>query len=239
MMALVIAASLAIGLDEHVGATLPPELTFTDTAGQHVALGEYLGRRPVVLVLAYARCRLLCNTVLRSAAQAVRASKRDFTPLVVSLDPKETPDEAARRQTTLLEDIGHPGDRAAWPYLVGPNVTKLADALGFRYAWDPRTEQFAHPAVIFIIAPDGRIAEYIRGVTFDGLDAAVDRAARGELTKDTSNDLLSCFHDDPARRRYEGVLQLFFRAGAAVIGLGLAALIGWLFWLERRRRRHA
>ena len=239
MISIIIAASLAIGLDEHVGATVPPELTFTDTAGQHVALGEYIGRRPVVLILAYARCRLLCNTVLHSAAQAVRASKRDFTPLVVSLDPAETPDEGARRQATLLDEIGHPGERARWPYLVGPNVTQLADALGFRYAWDPRTEQYAHPAVIFVIGTDGRITEYIRGVTFDGLDAAIDRAAHGELTQDTANDLLSCFHDDPARRKYEGTLQIFFRAGAAVIGLGLVALIGFLFLLERRRRRHA
>ena len=215
MIAVLIA--LSIGLDEHPGARVPSELSFTDTSGDHVHLGDaFDGEHPVVLVLAYARCRMLCNVVLHGIADAVRASHRELTPVIVSLDPHETPDEAARRRTLL-------GDR--WTYLVGDDrsIHALADALGFRYAWDPRTEQYAHPAVVFVLSPDGRIAEYLRGVVFPDLDAAVERAGRGEITPSTANDLLRCFHFDPALRRYQDKIQLAFRLGAAAIFLALLA----------------
>jgi protein SCO1/2 len=126
-----------------------------------------------------------------------------------------------------------------WPYLVGDDASihALADALGFRYAWDARTEQYAHPAVVFVLTPDARIAEYVRGVVFDGLDDAIERAAHGDVTPSAARDLLRCFHDDPARRRYEARLQRFFRIGAAAIFAALATLLTSLWWWELRRRR--
>jgi protein SCO1/2 len=234
---------LDLGIDEHVGAQLPRDLWFTDSTRHRIALDDlFIGQRPVVLVLAYARCTMLCSVVLRGIAQAVqtieRVPGRDYVPVVVSLDPHETPDEAARRQDKLLVDIGRAGDRAAWPYVVGDeaSVRALADALGFHYAWDPETKQYAHPAVVFVITPDRRIAEYVRGVTFDELGAAIGRAARGELTTSATRDLLSCFHFDPSLRRYETKIALLFRLGAAVVLLVLLAMIGALVSWERGRR---
>lgn len=255
MIALVVASALAaqapigiapigpaVSLDDKVGTALPRDATFTDSSGARVALGDYLGTRPVVLVLAYARCRMLCSVVLRATGNAIHASRhvagRDFTPLVVSLDPQETVDEAAREQASLLELIGA-RDRAAWPYVVGDDLAihRVADAVGFHYAWDERTQQYAHPAAIFVIAPDGRLAQTLRGVSFDDLDDALDHAARGELTPATATDLIRCFHDDPARRLYEAHLQLAFRAGGATLVFGLVALIAGLVRWERRRTR--
>jgi len=237
-------ARLAVGLDEHVGAQVPRELAFTESTGRRVSLARFLdGGRPIVLVMAYARCTMLCSVVLRGIAEAVRTSElvpgRDYLPIVVSLDAHETPDEAARRQNKLLEDIGHRADRAAWPYLVGDerSIAALADALGFRFAWDPDTEQYAHPAVAFVLAPDGRIAEYLRGVTFDQLGPAVRRAANGELTSSITRDLLACFHFDPALRHYEAKITLLFRLGAALVLITLFAIITALVVWERRRRR--
>ncbi len=234
----------AIGLDEHVGAPLPLATPFVDSSGAAVTLAQYAGTKPIVLVLAYARCAMLCSVVLHATGDALAAGPlvpgRDYTPIVVSLDPRETPDEAARRQATLLERIGRPGDRAAWPYLVGTdaNIHAVADALGFHYAWDPRTEQYAHPAAIFVLTPAGRVAEYLRGVQFPALDAAITRAGRGELTPSAARDLVACFHFDPALRRHGARIQLFFRLGAGAVFLGLAStVIGLLVWERRRRRR--
>lgn len=234
---------LDVGIDEHVGARVPGDVELTDTTGRHVTLDHVLdGRRPVVLVMAYARCTMLCSVVLRGITQAIGrmdlAAGRDYLPVVVSLDPNETPDEAARRQNKLLLDIGHAGERSAWPYFVGPepSIARLARALGFRYAWDPDTKQYAHPAVVFVLTPDGRIAEYVRGVTFDGLAAAIERARRGEITSSTSRDLLACFHFDPSLRRYEAKISLLFRLGAGVVLATLVAMIGALVVWERRRR---
>lgn len=232
----------AIGIDEHVGDRVPAQLAFTDSTGHHVELGSLFdGKRPVVLVMAYAKCTMLCSVVLRGIAEAARATgdavDRDYLPVIVSLDPHETWNEAARRQDTLLADIGKPGDRAAWPYLVGDeaSVGALAAALGFRYAWDERTQQYAHPAVVFVLAPDGRIAEYMRGVTFEGLGQAVARAANGVLTTSTTRDLLECFHFDPSLRRYGRAISLFLKLGAALVLVTLLAVIAALVAWERRR----
>jgi protein SCO1/2 len=223
---------------------LPLELGFTESTGRHVALRDLFdGHRPVVLVMAYARCTMLCSVVLRGIADAVRASRlepgRDYVPVVISLDPTETSDEGARRQDRLLADIDRDGERDVWPYLVGDElaIATLADTLGFRYAWDARTEQYAHPVVAFVLSPDGRIAEYVRGVRFTALDAAVTRARAGVTTRATTTDLLSCFHFDPALRRYESRIALAFRIGAGVVLAALAAMVGWLVVWERRGRR--
>jgi protein SCO1/2 len=235
-------ARLAVGLDEHVGARVPLDVPFTDSTGARVTLGRLLdGHRPIVLVMAYARCTMLCSVVLHGIADAVRTSSAevdaDYLPVVVSLDPTETPDEAARRQNTLLADI-HQHDRSAWPYLVGDEaaVRTLADALGFHYAWDPHTEQYAHPAVVFVLTPDGRIGEYLRGVTFDGLADAVARAQRGLLSPSAAHDLITCFHFDPALRRYEKRIRLLFGLGSGLVLVALTAMIAGMIRWERRRR---
>jgi protein SCO1/2 len=233
---------LDVGIDEHLGARVPTALPFTDSTGTLRTLGSLMDRRhPVVLVMAYARCTMLCSVVLHGIAAWVArepsAAGRDYIPIVVSLDPSETPDEGARRQNKLLADIGRPGDRAAWPYLVGDqaSVSTLARALGFRYAWDPHTQQYAHPAVVFVLSPDGRIAEYVRGVTFDGLGPAIERADRGAITSSSAQDLLACFHFDSALSRYGRNITLFLRLGAAVVLAMLAALVTVLIGWERRR----
>ena len=252
ILALAIAAStatstnpqLAIGLDEHVGAQVPPGLVFTDASGRLVTLGSYFdGHRPVLLVLEYAHCRMLCSVVLHAVADAIIASKqavgRDYLPVIVSIDPNESPETAAHRQDQLLDEIHHAGQRASWPYLIGdqPTIAKLADTLGFRYVWDPKTQQFAHPAVVFLLTPHGKIAEYLRGVAFPDFDDAVSRARVGTQTSSTTSDILRCFHFDPSLRRYGPAMQMFLRIGAATILVALGGMIATLVILTRRNRR--
>lgn len=240
-LAALAAATPAIGLDEHIGDKLPLNLPFTTTTGQHVHLGDVFdGKRPVLLIMAYARCEMLCSVVLHGATEAIVAHPGNYLPVVVSLDPRETPGEGGRRQEKLLADTHHAGDRSAFPYLVGDDdaIHALASALGFHYTWDPRTQQYAHPVVIFAITPDGRIAEYLRGVSFPGLADAMERAAHGTTTTSLARDLISCFHFDPSLIKYGRALQLFLRLGALVVLVSLTALIAALFRWERKRRRH-
>lgn len=237
-----------VGLDEHVGARLPLDARFTDTVGRRIQLGALFdGRRPVLLVLAYVRCKMLCSLVLGATTEAVRtlplALGRDYRVVTVSIDPREDAASAAAKRRELLRRIGRPDD-AAWTYLVGAAhpIEALADALGFRFAWDPHTEQFAHPAVVFVLTPDGRIADYLQGVAFDParLAAALRGAARGELSPVTSasaESVLSCFHFDPALRAHREQIERYLQIGGAVIAGTLFSSVGLLFWWERRRRR--
>jgi protein SCO1/2 len=226
---------IALAVATALGAAVPQALPFTDSSGERVTLARYFQpHRPVVLVIAYARCRMLCNVVLRGLADSIHSTKlepgRDYLPIVISLDPKESPDEAARRQTTLLElaGIAGPGARARWPYLVG-DVAPLAAALDFHYSWDPHTEQFIHPAEVFVISPDGHVSAELRGVAYPELATAI----RGDALPPDSSELLRCFHYDPALTRYRSRLQNFFRLGAAGVFFALLAGLGVIV---RRRR---
>jgi protein SCO1/2 len=228
------AAGPPIRLDEHVGAQVPLDLPFTTPEGTHVHLRDVFdGKHPVVLVMAYARCEMLCSVVLHGVGEAIKdthlVAGRDYRPVIVSLDPRETPGEAGRRRGNL-------GYSAT--YLVGDDaaIHELANTLGFRYRWDERTKQYAHPVVIFILTPDGHIAEYLRGVTFPALDGPLARAARGQTTRSTASDLISCFHFDPSLRHYGPAIQLFLRLGAATILASVIALVTALVTWERRRR---
>jgi len=236
-----------VRVDERIGARLPLDTPFTVAGEGTVTLRRYVdGKRPVLLVLAYARCTMLCSLVLRGVTEVARrmplAAGRDYQLVLVGLDARETIDEAARKQAALLVDLGRAGDRASWPYLVGDrtSIDAVAGALGFHYAWDPRTEQYAHAAVIFAITPDGRVSRYLHGIQFDAADvsAALTDAAQGRMLSTKAAEVLRCFRFDPASRlagaRAERVLQI----GAAIIFLALLGVIAGLVRWERRRVRN-
>lgn len=237
-------AAQDIGVDERLGEPLPRDLTFTDSAARTVRLGDYLGQQPVVLVLAYVRCELLCSLVLRGISDAVRTSEhalgRDYRVVTVSIDPRDTPGDAAARRVGLLEAARQRPADPGWAFLVGeePSIRALADSLGFRYRWDARTEQYAHPGVIFLISPGGAVNQYLYGVQYAGgtLDDAIAAAGRGQIAgSDDEGGLLRCFRFIPALRGYWATISRFFEAGALLIFLALGFGIAVLIRRERRR----
>ncbi|MEO6950835.1 MAG: SCO family protein [Polyangia bacterium] len=230
-------------VDEHPGARVQAELPFVDAQGQPVQLGDFLhGDKPVLLVLAYFHCPMLCDLVLRGIASSVAKQGlvlgRDFEALTVSFDPSDTPDGAARKQGALLQAIGHPEAVRDWPFLVGkkPAIDRLAATLGFAYVHDEKSGQYAHSAVAFVLTPDGRVSRYLYGVTFRPLDVrmALNEAARGKVGGFVDRVLLTCFHYDPTSRRYAFYVRNGLRAGAA---LTLLVMMGGLALIVRRGRR--
>src|SRR5690606_36102484 len=130
---------------ERIGARLPLDLVFEDTAHEPVRLGDVIGNgEPAILVLAYNRCEMPCSLVLRGVVKLMQKTDwvlgEDLALVEISIDPRETPDESARTQQQVLEQIGHPGEPGRWPFLVGDEdaITAVADAIGFRYRWDSR-----------------------------------------------------------------------------------------------------
>jgi protein SCO1/2 len=161
--------------------------------------------------------------------------------VLVSIDPTEDAASAAAR----IRDIGdRVGDTSGWSYLTGTDgqIHALADALGFRYTLDRRSDQYAHPAVIFILTPDGRIARYLHGVQFEPrlVERALKEAAAGTVSAEAPPDsILSCFLFDPAARARRELVERYLRVGGTIVLLGLASLIGTLVVIDIRRRRRA
>jgi len=233
-----------IDIEEHLGAALPLELPFVDENRRPVRLGDYFrDGKPVVLVLAYFRCPMLCDLVLRgvvdSLARQHLALGRDYRALTVSIDPKDTPAGASLKQHGLLQALGDLDAAASWPFLTGaePSIAPLAARLGFEYAYDPKTDQYAHPAVAFVLTPDGRISRYLYGVKFRPLDVrlALDEAAHGKIGGIVDRILLTCFHYDPATRRYAVFVRGVLRGGAALTVVLVGAMLALLWWRDRRR----
>jgi protein SCO1/2 len=234
----------SLEVEEHPGAQLPAGLAFVDQDGRAVQLGDYFHEgKPILLVLAYLRCPMLCDLVLHGVVASVArqglAVGRDFRALTVSFDPDDTPAAAALKQGSLLQALNRPEARAGWPFLVGkrPEIDRLAERLGFPYVHDAKTDEYAHPAVAFVLTPDGRISRYLYGVQFRPLDVrlALDEAAHGRIGGVVDRVLLTCFRYDPASRRYGVYVTGVLRGGAALVLLLVAGGLGLLFWRDRRR----
>jgi protein SCO1 len=239
-------AAQEVDIEEHLGRAIDKELELTDAAGARVRLGDYLSDgKPLLLVLAYYRCPMLCGLVLRGVALGLKGLDaplgRDFRALTVSIDPTDTPTAAAEKQRSTIAFLGRNEAKDAWPFLVGEqaSIKALADALGFRFAYDPSTLQYAHPAVIFAITPDGRISRYLYGSTFSPRDLrlALVEAGAGKTGSIVDRVLLTCYRYDPTSRRYSPYILGFIRLGGALILAFVTGLLVVLWVGERRRRR--
>lgn len=239
-------ATTDIGVNEKLGGSVPAELAFRDQHGRAVRLGDLIdGQKPVVLVLAYVRCEALCSLVLRGVADAVRASEldlaRDYLVVTVSIDPRETAKDSAGLRAALVDLAGKRGGSAGWHYLTGdePAIRALADAVGFRYQWDQRTEQYAHPAVATVLDSDGRISQYLYGIRFTGeqFDAALTAAAQGRTETSLGEARpLSCFRFDPALRAHWTAVARYFAIGGVVL---IVLVGGGIVFLARKERRRS
>jgi len=226
-----------VGVTEHLGAQVPLDRSFTTSDGEQVRLGRLLGNgKPTLLILAYDRCTMLCNLVLRSAADLVHRlslrPSRDYNVVTISIDPRETPADAAEKRQTYLDKGRYAGQSKRWPFLVGakPDIEAVASSLGFRYRWDARTEQYAHPAVLFVLSPQGTVARYFYGLKQDPRE--VEQALKGvtePFSRATAGSVLACFRFDTLSQKYGGRVRFWFQTGAALVLLGLIAGISKLW----------
>src|SRR4051812_5583276 len=211
-----------VDIEEHLGQRVDPNLVFTDSSGRRVTLGEYLrDGKPAVVSLAYFRCPMLCGLVLRGLAHGLaevpfRAGE-DYRLLTISFDPKDGAAEAARKQEAVLAAFGKKTERAAWPFLVGgaAEIRAIAETFGFRFAYDETIDQYAHPAAVFILPPDGRISRYLYGTVFSPRDLRLSlvEAGSGKVGSIVDRVLLPCYRFDPATRRFGPFIRGFMRIG--------------------------
>ncbi len=239
-------AVAAVTVEEHLGTQVPLDLAFTDTAGHLVRLADVVtGDKPVLLVLAYYECPMLCSLILDGTVRAIKDLDAlgwrlggQYRALTISFSDRELPYQAGKKQDSLLGQL--PGVKPAdWPFWVGQTleIGKLTDVLGYRFARDPATGQLAHPAVIFVLTPGGQISRYLYGIDFPARDLrlALLEAGQGKVGSFGERLLLRCFRYDPATRRYGFFIQRFMQAGAVLIFAVVASLLILLWRRERRR----
>jgi protein SCO1/2 len=222
-----------IGFDQKLGQTVPLDLEVRDESGRPRRLGDYFGSRPVVLSLVYYECPMLCTLTLNGLAAALERSSfvpgREFELVTLSFDARETAPLAAAKKEVYLHQYGRPEAAPGWHFLTAdaPAVQSLTRAVGFRYAWDEATRQFAHPSGIVVLTPEGRIARYLYGVEYAPKDLrlAVVEASEGRIGTAIDKVALFCYRYDALRGRYSFMALNLVRAGGLLTIAGMAALI--------------
>lgn len=230
-----------IGIDQRLNQQVPLDLPFVDERGRDVKLGDYFGKRPVILALVYYECPMLCTQVLNGVVSVLGVIKfnagTEFDFIAVSINPKEGPGLAAQKKQTYVDRYKRPGTEQGFHFLTGTqaSIDRLAQAVGFRYEYDAEIGQYAHGAGIEILTPKGVISKYFYGIEFPPRDIqfGLIQASEQRIGSRIDDVLLLCYHYDPATGKYGLVAIDAVRIGGVATVL---AFLAFLFVSLRRER---
>ncbi|HEV8432011.1 MAG TPA: SCO family protein [Thermoanaerobaculia bacterium] len=233
-----------VAVVQHLGAQLPMNEMFRDDTGRVVRLGDYFkSGRPVLLDFMYYRCPMLCSMVLEGTTSALTELKldigKDFDVITVSIDPRDMPDDARVKKEKYVKRYGRPSAYEGWHFLTSHEsaIKHLTDTVGFQYAYDPKSDQFAHGTVLIAVTPQGKVSKYFYGFEYKPRDVRLGlvEASAGTVGTPVDQLLLLCFHYSPSTGKYSAVAMDVMRAGGAATILGLG---GFIFVMVRKERRN-
>ncbi|MCP4898022.1 MAG: SCO family protein [bacterium] len=234
-----------VGVTEKLDMPLPLDLSFRNESGDWVELGSYFdGDRPVILTLNYYRCPMLCGLQLNGLVSGLVdldwTAGDQFEMVTVSINPLETSELAAAKKASYINKYNRPGAGSGWHFLTGKeeDIAALAESVGFGFEYDEKQKEYAHPAVIFVSTPDGRVARYLYGIEYPArrLRLALLEASEGRVGSTWDRILLYCYHYDPSSRGYAPVAMNIMRLGGGVTVAVLGSTLG-LLWIREARRR--
>jgi protein SCO1 len=234
-----------VGITAKLDAEIPLGLEFTDEDGTPVRLRDYFEKgRPVILTLNYYRCPMLCTLVLNGLVAGLRdvelEAGEDYQVVTVTIDPREKPELAKAKKASYLESFRRPFPANAWHFLTGgaEPIRMLAAAAGFGYRYVEADDQFAHPAAIYVLTPEGRISRVLTGVAFEPktLRLALVEASSGKVGSAIDQFILYCYHYDAERGHYAPAAVKIMRLGGALTVLVLGSVLA-AFWVREKRGR--
>jgi protein SCO1 len=232
-----------VGIHQRLEQQIPLDLTFRDESGKTVQLGDYIGKKPVILNFVYYRCPMLCPELLIGLESSLKVLKfnvgKEFDVVTVSFDPNDTPQLATSKKADMLKRYGRPGAENGWHFLTGQaqSITALAEAAGFQYRFDKKTGQFAHATAIMVLTSEGKLSQYYYGVDFSPKDLRLSliQASDNKIGTLTDAVLLYCFHYDPATGKYSVIIGRVIQMAG---GLTILLIGGMLLLLSKRGPDH-
>ncbi|MEE8403812.1 MAG: SCO family protein [candidate division Zixibacteria bacterium] len=237
-----VAELMGIDIIEHLGDSLPLNLSFVDDNGIKVTLSDYFkGDKPVLLTLGYYECPMLCNLVFNGVSEGIKelgwVPGEKYQVISVSIDPLETAELAAKKKANYIKFLEMPGASGGWHFLVteSENAKTLADAIGFEYYYVEDRDEYAHAAAAYLISPEGVISRYLYGIqyTASNLKLGLLEASEGKIGSTLDKILLYCYRYDPDAKGYVLFAQNAMKVGGAVTVVLIALLVGSLFIKER------
>ncbi len=235
-----------VGIAQRLNEQLPLGLAFTDDHGTQVQLASYFGKHPAILALVYYQCPMLCSEELNGLTGALQMVKfvpgKDFSVIVISIDPSEGTDLAASKKRSYLKRYGHPETADGWHFMTGTqeNIDALTKAVGFGYVKIPgpdgKLNQFAHASSIQIVTPEGKLAQYYMGVEYSPKDLRLGlvEASANRIGSPVDNILTYCYHYDPQTNKHSLIVARVVQLG----GLLTVILLGGFMLVMFRRDAH-
>ncbi|HZY71652.1 MAG TPA: SCO family protein [Edaphobacter sp.] len=232
------------GIVQRLNQPLPLDAAFVDDAGKPIVLGTYFHQRPIALALVYFKCRMMCPQVMHGLAVGLKETRlkagKDFDVVIASIDPKDTPEDAAASKKTFLAQMGQPGAGDSVHFLTGQpaSIAALSGATGFNYVPIPgpdgKMDQFAHSSVVMFATPEGKMSQYLSGIDFSGRDVRLALVDASHLKIATAKDLflIYCCNYEPSSGKYTvAVLRLLGLSGmVTLVGIGFG-----LYFVRRSR----
>jgi protein SCO1/2 len=235
-----------VGVEQHLNQQLPMDAQFVDDHGNTVRLGDYFGKRPAIVSLVYYNCPMLCSEEMDGLASALEMVKltpgKDFDILIISIDPTETSQLAARKKAYYVKRYGRPETANGWHFLTGQqaSIDAVAKAVGFGYVRVPgpdgKLDQFAHASSIELATTDGKLAQYYLGVEYSPKDVMLGliEASGNKIGSPVANILTYCYHYDPQTNKHSLIVARVVQVGGmfTVVSLG-----SFMFVMFRRDLR--
>ncbi|MGZ7041501.1 MAG: SCO family protein [Thermoanaerobaculia bacterium] len=208
-----------------------------------VRLRDYFRGKPVLLNFMYYRCPMLCSMVMEGVSSALTELRfnvgEEFDVITVSIDPRDLPEEAMQKKDKYVKRYGRMKAAEGWHFLTGsdPSIKRLTDAVGFEYAYDPKTDNFAHGTVLVVLTPDGHLSRYFYGFEYKPRDLrlGIVEASEGRIGTATDQLLLLCYHYDPSIGKYSRNAMTFVRAGGVATVMMLGGFIIVMLRKDRQR----
>ncbi|GIV19822.1 MAG: electron transporter SenC [Armatimonadota bacterium] len=231
-----------ITIEQKLNEQVPLDLTFRDETGKTVPLKQYFGQKPVLLTLVYYECPSLCGLVLQGLLKSLRVLNytpgEQFEIVTVSISPSETPELAATKKQNFLKEYGRLDAAKGWHWLTGEeqNIRALADAVGFRYVYDPKSKQYAHAAGIILLTPSGRVSRYFYGIEYSPRDLrlGIMDASQGKVGSLVEKVILFCYQYDPTTGKYSLVVIRIVQLASVLTLLVLGGFMATQFYREKR-----
>ena len=236
-----------VGIAQRLNEQLPLGLVFTDDAGNQVQLASYFGKRPAILALVYYQCPMLCSEELNGLTGALEMVNlvpgKDFSVIVVSIDPSEGAELAAAKKRIYLKRYRHSETAAGWHFMTGTqaNIDALTQAVGFGYVKIPgpdgKLTQFAHASAIQIVTPEGRLAQYYMGVEYSPKDLRLGlvEASANRIGSPVDNILTYCYHYDPTINKHTLIIARVVQLGGLVTMFSLGGFMLAMFRKDARK----
>ena len=230
-----------VSIKQNLNAQIPLDTMFRNERGEVVRLGQLFRGKPVVLNFVYYRCPMLCGMVLNGVTDTLTQLKfdigKDFDVITISIDPRDNAAEAAKKKEQAIKRYGRFDSAPGWHFLTGPEsaIKSVTNTVGFNYAYDIETDQFAHGTMLVVLTPQGRASHYLYGFEYKPQDVrlALVEASNNRIGSMAEQILLMCFHYDPKTGRYtKSTMNAIRAAGATTV----FAIVGFIFVSLKREK---